>query len=221
MRPALPLSILALSVLLGVNRCRPVEETPPATSWYTTCGDPVCGEYRGPFAGVPECTTEEEGEECAAAGQTCDPVNDCNAYLICAEEDPKDQTGGCPISRKRHKTDIRYLDNDGRKSAAEELFSVRLAEWRYQWDKPDRRPHLGFLIDDAPLSPAVTEDGEHVDLYGYTSLTVAALQEERAARLLLQAEVSTQAAELRSLRAELDALKEGLEASKKETASAR
>ncbi len=69
--------------------------------WYTTCGDPACSGYGGPFDGEDLCSEVEgaiEGELCETEGQQCDPVDDCNARLICAAEDPKDQTGGCPIS---------------------------------------------------------------------------------------------------------------------------
>lgn len=48
---------------------------------------------------------------------------------------------------------------------------------------------LGFLIDDDPASPAVRPDGERVDLYGYTSLAIAALQEQQAEIDALKAEV--------------------------------
>lgn len=192
--------------LLGADRCHPPPEEEEYT-WYTTCGDPVCQGYTGPFDGVPLCDDEAEGAQCSRLGATCDPENDCNALLQCAAEDPKDQTGGCPISRRRHKTAVQYLDEGARKTAAEQVWSTRLAEWRYTWDAPDRRPHLGFLIDDQETSPAVAADGEHVDLYGYTSLTVAALQEEHAARLRLEERVTAQDAAIRALQAEIEALK--------------
>lgn len=185
--------------------------TEPLT-WYSTCGDPACSGYSGPFTDVPLCTSETEGAACADPAASCDPVTDCNTLLTCTTEDPKAQTGGCPISRRRHKTDIRYLDDQSRKAAANQLYETRLAEWRYRWDTPARRPHLGFLIDDQAQSPAVSEDGEHVDLYGYTSLTVAAVQEEHAARLVLEARVQQQEAELQRLQAELAELRAGLAA---------
>ena len=56
--------------------------------------------------------------------------------------------------------------------------------------------HLGFIIDDVAPTPSVGASGERVNLYGYTSMAVAALQ--------------VQAAQLQTQKAELDALKQEL-----------
>lgn len=172
-------------------------EAPADLQWYTTCGDPACSGYGGPFDGVPLCADQVEGEACAAEGEQCDPEDDCNALLVCAAADPKDQTGGCPISRRAHKTEVSYLDPEGLRAAAKEALDLRLATWRYRGEAGEQR-RLGFVIDDAPGSPAVRPDGERVDLYGYTSLALAALQAQ-------QAEIEALRAELAALRAEVEA----------------
>ncbi|MEZ4437401.1 MAG: hypothetical protein R3F65_33830, partial [bacterium] len=77
------------------------------------------------------------------------------------------------------------------------LLDTRLATWRYR-QAPEARPSLGFIIDDRVSPEAVTADGERVDLYGYTSLAVAAVQ--------------VQAEELAALRAELETLRARLDA---------
>ncbi len=168
--------------------------------WFTTCGDPVCSGYSGPWEGVPACDGQTEGAPCETEGATCDFESDCNAVFICAAEDPKDQPGGCPISRARHKTGIEYLDNTALSRSRDELMQLKLAHWRYNWDAPTRRSRLGFLIDDLPSSPAVSEDGEHVDVYGYTSLAVATAQ-------VHEQEIAALRAELAALRAEVEAVK--------------
>lgn len=176
----------------------------PAPAWYFTCGDPSCSGYAGPFEGVPACTDQVEGDPCPDEGAECDPVDDCNARLICATEDPQDQTGGCPISRAAFKRDIRYLGADETRAAAATATGMRLATWNYRWEAPGTPTHLGFVIDDAPGTVAVTADGDHVDLYGYTSLTLAAVQEQ-ARRL------DAQAVEIAELRAELAAIRAATE----------
>lgn len=162
--------------------------------WYSTCGDPACSGYSGPFEGIAACTTEAEGDPCSSEGAQCDPVSDCNALMVCAEEDPKQQTGGCPISRAAHKRDITYLDAASRKEASDKALSMQLATWRYAWETGSDKEHLGFIIDDlgpAPAdSPAVREGGQTVDLYGYTSLVLAAIQEQQAEIERLKAEVA-------------------------------
>ena len=161
--------------LLSLLGCPTGKDT---LTWYTTCGDPVCDGYTGPFDGVDPCTSEAEGDGCDDEGVTCDPADDCNALLVCATEDPKDQTGGCPISRASAKRDIHYLSADERAAVARQALDMPLATWSYRWDPPARRERLGFIIDDQPTAYAVDADGQRVDLYGYTSLALAATQEQ-------------------------------------------
>jgi len=175
-------------------------------AWYATCGDPACSGYSGPYEGVATCTDQAEGVTCTPEGDTCDLQNDCNAFMVCAAEDPKAQPGGCPVSRRSTKTAIDYLDATERDAARQRLLDTRLATWRYRWDAPERRPRLGFLIDDQPDSPAVAQDGQHVDLYGYTSLTVAAVQAQNEELLQLRAELAQTRAELDALKAAVEAL---------------
>lgn len=181
-------------------------EPTPEPTWFLDCGDPACSGYDGPFDGVPLCTSEAEGDPCADEGATCDPVDDCNALLVCATEDPQDQTGGCPISRVRHKRDVRYLDPAGVADAAAQAGAMRLATWNYRWEPAGTPPHLGFLIDDVEGSVAVRPDGEHVDLYGYTSLVLAATQAQQVRLAEQEARLAAQEARIRELEARLDRL---------------
>jgi len=193
-----PLSTAALSLALAfvaAPTCNPSTPSGDLT-WYTTCGDPVCSGYDGPYDGVPLCNGEEEGADCDDEGSRCDFESDCNSVLICAEEDPKDQPGGCPISLRRYKRDVHYLSDTERARAATSLQQIRLATWRYQWDGPDGPSHLGFVIDDIPESPAVAAGGSRVDLYGYTSLAVAAIQAQQAEIAALRQEVAALRAEV-------------------------
>ncbi len=179
----------------------PTDVDPTQLRWFTTCGSPACGGYQGPFDGVPECTSEVEGDVCATADARCDLVNDCDVLLACVSEDPTQQPGGCPISRRKFKRDIHYLDPAERDEAAKQALSMGLSTWSYNWDAPDARRHLGFIIDDQEGSRAVTADGDHVDLYGYTSLTLAAVQADHARLEAQQAEIDALKAELRELQA--------------------
>lgn len=191
-------SLAATTVVLACTGTT-TDATPPAeTQWWTTCGDPVCSEYGGPFTGVPVCTDETEGEVCTDDGAECDLESDCNVFLRCAVDDPTAGTGGCPISLASAKKDIRYLDEQALRSTADEALRVELATWRYRDEAQDGRPHLGFVIDDRPSSPAVAADGARVDLYGYASLAIAAIQVQ-------QAEITALRAEVEALRRELAA----------------
>jgi hypothetical protein len=175
----------------------------PPLFWYSTCGDPACSGYRGPTEGVAVCTTEAEGAPCAEAGAQCDMQTDCNTFYVCAAEDPKDQEGGCPRSAARFKHQIHRLDAAGRAQAAAAALAVPLSTWRYTDQDPASPAHLGFIIEDiAPAGdhhPAVRPGGERVDLYGYTSLTLAAVQEQQAQLEALRAHNA-------ALEARLDAL---------------
>ena len=54
--------------------------------------------------------------------------------------------------------------------------SFRLATYRYKSESAQDRGHLGFIIDDVAPSAAVMASGERVDMYGYQTMAVAALQ---------------------------------------------
>jgi hypothetical protein len=156
-----------------------IGECKPATglSYYSTCGYPVCQDGWQPTKDVPLCTTEQQGAACQLQGQTCDPKAGCGQFLVCAGSDPKLQ--GCPISKAKYKSDVRYLDSAERQRLAGELLGTRLATYRYTAAGADGPRHLGFIIDDQPDSPAVDARRDMVDLYGYLSQSVATLQEQQ------------------------------------------
>lgn len=193
--------MLAAGWLLMVACGGEVESSPPAAEprWYMDCGDPACSGYGGPFDGVPLCVDEVLGEVCDSVGVTCDPVDGCNALVVCATEDPTAGTAGCPISRRSAKQDIRYLGADEIAALGAEARKVRLARWNYT-DDVSVTPRLGFIIEDVggEASPLVRPDGERVDLYGYTSLAIAGLQAQ-------QAEIDALRAEIAALRSTLSA----------------
>ena len=186
MRPG----ILLVVAVLGAG-CGNTSSPPPR--FFFTCGDPVCHGYVRP-ENIPPCTAPQQaGELCGPVGQTCDPSDACNRRLLCSREDPTLQPGGCPISLAAWKKDIRYLDEGERQRQHDAVVRMPLATWRYLTEGADAPARLGFLIDDIGAAPCVHPSGQRVDLYGYTSMTVAAVQ--------------VQALEIEALRAELAALR--------------
>lgn len=157
-------------------QCVPGGCSPGDGKYFYTCGDPVCGGDRG-HPGVSPCTTEQAGIPCSCLGAECDPGDECNRLLECATSDPT-HGGMCPISRRRYKQDIRYLTADEVKRLHGDVLDLRLARFRYNLPGAPSASRLGFIIDDVGPSPAVAPNGETVDLYGYTSMAVAALQEQ-------------------------------------------
>lgn len=178
-------AILLPSLVLGGCGGDTPPPPPPSLQWYATCGDPVCRGYNPP-AGVARCTTETIGATCTTAGARCDPMDSCDSLYICASSDPKSAPGGCPISRQKYKTDIRYLDETDVQKYADELSRVKLATYRYKSGGPTR---LGFILEDQ--EPSVCVDSEHdmVDLYGYASMAVAALKQQQKRIAVLEQEV--------------------------------
>ncbi len=160
--------------------------------WFLTCGGPVCMGYE-PQEGVPMCMDQKEGAPCDKEGELCDPMNECGQMLACAKTDPKLQ--GCPKSRAKLKSDIRYLGGDEQKRLTQQLLDTKLATYKYTAAGPNAPTHLGFIIDDQPDSPAVDSQRDMVDLYGYLSMSVAALQ--------------TQQRQIEELRQEIQSLRAG------------
>jgi hypothetical protein len=179
-----------LVVLVVMAAC--ADPSPPPR-YFFTCGDPVCRGYVR-SGSAPACSAAQQaGEMCASQGSTCDPSDSCNRLLVCSPDDPTQQQGGCPISLAALKKDIRYLDDAGRQRQHDAVLRVPLATWRYRSDEADAPARLGFLIDDVGAAPCVQPSGQRVDLYGYTSMAVAAVQ--------------VQAREIEALRAELAAVR--------------
>ena len=177
--------------------------------WYTTCGDPVCMDPPDggamPPAGVAPCTNEMVGAACMTTGATCWPANStCGELLTCATSDPKENPGGCPISRVSHKKNIEYLSEAEVASIADEAKTMRLSSWHYKAERESVRRHVGFLIDDMPESIAVSDNGERVDLYGYTSMAIAAVQVQDKRLQALEKELASMRAEMTRLRSEAD-----------------
>jgi hypothetical protein len=149
-------------------------------------------------AGVPGVTCSASGR-CETSFKTvvCGTVT-CKPGQTCCSGVPFPSPTcfdgmACPISERKHKKDIAYLSDDDRARLNDELLRFPLATYRYKSEGPEDRAHLGFIIDDVAPSPAVLQNGERVDMYGYQTMTVAALQ--------------VQARELAALRRELEELK--------------
>jgi len=126
-----------------------------------TCHSGVCESTFTPT----KCGTEI----CTASQSCCGPAGLPACY---------DNGSPCPISQRKMKKDITYLSVDDRQRLSDELMSIPLATYRYKTEGPTEKEHLGFIIDDigGAASPAVMASGERVDLYGYNTMTVAAVQ---------------------------------------------
>jgi len=155
-------------------------------TWWQTCGDPVCG-IGGDDPAIDNCTDQKVGEPCGSQDDSCETLS-CGTRLVCTNADPTDNGVSCPISRVHHKRDITYLESHERRALHDELISLPLASYHYK-RSPDGPRELGFLIDDVEPSPAV--NGERVNLYGYLSMAVAALQEQSAQISELRTELET------------------------------
>ncbi len=174
--------------------------------WYSTCGDPVC--HVSPDGGSPDAGLTDDagapcppvGSLCASRGQTCgtrDPNVNCGATEVCSDHDPKLGFGGCPISTRRLKNGIEYIDGAELEQLHDEALRIRLATYSYKPEVGDENPkHLGFVIEDDPQSPAVDRVRSRVDMYGYVSMVVAAMQ--------------VQEKEIAELRGELAAARRGV-----------
>lgn len=159
-------------------------------TWWQTCGTPtVCGIPSTDASTANACSPAQGqtiGLSCTTPGAQCDYDVSCGTQLICATSDPTNG-GMCPVSRAQYKQDIRYLSTDERATLADELQSIPLVRYRYK-DAPER-DHLGFIIEDIEPSPSVDSARDRVDLYGYTSMAVAALQQQHEDIVALRRQV--------------------------------
>ncbi len=156
-------------------------------TWFRTCGDPVCNTFVAP-TDVDACTTESAGETCTTEDESCYlDGDDCNVRLLCTDEDPTQQPGGCPISKREAKDHIVPVSVDDERALARTLLDTPLATWRYRGTEAER---LGFIIGEGAPPFAVRPNGGQVDVYGYTSLAVATLKHQQRTIERLEARLS-------------------------------
>jgi hypothetical protein len=162
--------------------------------WWRTCGAPACAQDAGvPDSGLQACSSQIVGSACSPVGEECDPHEGCSVYLLCSTTDPRAQYGGCPVSRMRFKKDIHYLSSDELRGYARDLLALPLTGFRYR--SGDQRKRLGFVIDGHESLACV--DGDHVDLYAYATMAVAALQVQAGEIAELREELAAMRAELK------------------------
>lgn len=85
----------------------------------------------------------------------------------------------CPSSmpsRRAVKKNIHYLSAEEARQLHDALVAFPLASWQYTQPGASPATHLGFIIDDVEPSPSIAESGNTVDVYGYASMAVAAVQ---------------------------------------------
>jgi hypothetical protein len=115
------------------------------------------------------------GSSCTTQSETCGtrtPAN-CGVIEVCDTHQPT----MCPRSSSKYKDNVEYLDDARLAGLHDQTMRVRLATYNYKSTVDDPKPkHLGFIIEDNPQSPAVDRSGERVDMYGYLSMVVAAMQ---------------------------------------------
>jgi len=160
--------------------------------WVTACGPPVVRVDGEPCPdSVKRCTSEQLGEPCSERWATCCEADSdctfdiCNAGLVCDTQPPLT----CPISRRRYKQDIEYLGPTALAQLHDALLAIKLATFRYKREAPAAAPHLGFIIEDVEPSPSADSAHDMVDLYGYLSMAVGAIQVQAKQIDALQQEV--------------------------------
>jgi hypothetical protein len=133
------------------------------------------------------------GAACSPEGKTCGYGCEPERNLVCQGgawvTDPS-HAFGCPVSTRRAKRDIEYLTPDATATLADAVLRTRLATYEYIDPALAGRRRLGFIIEDQPSSYAVDPERSQVDLYGYTSMLVAAVQDQARQIEALRREVA-------------------------------
>jgi hypothetical protein len=135
------------------------------------CGNACCqpGEWCDNTTNLPHCRCGNTGSGCTAPDICGAPTSACGV-LCCGS------TTGCPKSRRAEKRDITALTDADRRRLYDELRAIQLRTYRYKSEPASAPRRLGFIIDDTRAPEAINPDGNTVDLYGYLSMAVAALQ---------------------------------------------
>jgi len=171
----------------------PIERCDGPITWRCESpnSDPVCP------AAIPNvglgCSTE--GKQCTYGCEN-GHSRTCSGGVWVASNSPY----GCPVSSKTYKRDIQYLAFDDLRRVAEQVASLRLARWQYIDPKLGTGPLLGIIVEDAPTSDAIDGSGDRIDIYGYTSMAIAAAQVNAKDVEALRHEIDALRAEVAELR---------------------
>lgn len=132
------------------------------------------------------------GQGCASEGLLCEYGCEANVSRKCTGGAwvPASSPGGCPISTREAKNDIRYLAPTDRARIADQARSLRLTTWHYKDPALSERERLGYILEDAPASPSSDMDKKQVDLYAYTSMVLALAQQQDRELVELRAKVA-------------------------------
>lgn len=170
----------------------PDEHCSGPLTWHceTPSTDPGCPAAM-PNAGTA-CTSE--GRQCTY-GCERDHARTCTGGVWTISSSPY----GCPVSSKTYKRDIHYLGLDELRGVADRVESLRLATWAYVDSKIATGKRLGIIAEEAPHD-ALDPRGDRIDLYGYTSMAIAAVQVSAHDVDALRAEVEAMRAEIAELR---------------------
>jgi hypothetical protein len=161
-------------------------------------GDPVgCG-FKDPVE-VPDAKYKKcsdlgikEGDACTKTSEPCvlTPARkegDAGAggctqsasYLTCLAEKRDAGFGGCPVSTRRAKNNVHYLDSAEKANLATEILELRIASYDYKRPTDGPSPSVGFILEDAPGAPFVIADRSRVDMYSYVSSLVVTVQQQQ------------------------------------------
>lgn len=156
----------------GGRACSSSDARCPNSVW---CGTVCC-----PYA--EWCDTAVEPPVCKCGGSpSCTGGNSCNSVsamqggcgqLCCNPSTPM----GCPVSRRAAKRDIQQVGAGELQALYDQLRAIQLATYTYKVEPVEATRRLGFIIDDTHAPAAINPDGNSVDLYGYLSMAVAAVQ---------------------------------------------
>src|SRR5450432_1549379 len=152
------------------------------------CGGGCCasGEWCDTSGTVPTCRCNA-GPACGAGEYCSSPVG---GGPICGIRCCGGDAGTCPVSRRMYKRDIERLDDEALRRIYDELRKIQLTTYQYKNDPAASPPRLGFIIDDTKTPYPINPDGMSVNLYGYVSMAVAAIQTQSREIEALRAEVA-------------------------------
>lgn len=145
------------------------------------------------FDGPKYCASNRPriGTACTSDGESCafEIAEECGQNRMeCRAGVWQVANNNCPASTAAAKDDIAYVTDGDAEHLRDALMKMPLATYRY---KNDPVTHLGFIIEDVPTqSPAVLPTRDRVDLYGYVTMAVAALQRQNKEIAALKAEVA-------------------------------
>lgn len=196
----------------GSSQDATVEGASAALRYYSDpcgSGDPVGCVFTNPVE-IPDPKVKKcadlgvsENDVCTESGARCvlaparqeglDGGSGCRqsaSYLTCLAGKRDSGPGGCPVSSRKKKKNVRYLEGDEKERLSREVLGLKVASYEYIDPADGPSPTVGFIVEDTKDAAFVMNEHSRINMMSYTTSLVVTVQQQQSRLDKLERELS-------------------------------